>query len=287
MIVCSGGSNRPAEPCRFLVAHPPLLSLYLMNSKNLASLLACLSASLWMAACAPVSVLRTPDRGAMVPRMMSASQFAALPPVPTRIRPGDTLRIVRDTHDAATLDLRNLVDDAQAQNYLVRPDGTFSFRYAGRVEAAGKTPDELALYLRSKLDSVYREPGVTVNIQTSPSDKVVIGGAVRNPATIDLNAVANLEQALFASGGLLTSADPRRVALLRLDEQDRYQVYFIDLSQLLMPGEGRASIALTRGDIVFVPKSSVGESADGVDLYFNQLLPFSRSLGVGLNKNID
>jgi protein involved in polysaccharide export with SLBB domain len=219
--------------------------------------------------------------------MITASQFAALPKAATRIRPGDTLRIVRDTHDAATLDLRNLVDDAQAQNYLVRPDGTISFRHAGRVEAAGKTPDELALFLRARLEGIYREPGVTVNIQISPSSKIVIGGAVRNPTTIDLNAVANLEQALFATGGLLTSADPRRVALLRLDEQDRYQVYFIDLSQVLIPGEGRASIELMRGDIVFVPKSSAGESAEGVDLYFNQLLPFSRSLGVGLNKNID
>lgn len=258
-----------------------------MNKKHFASLLACLTVSLLMVACAPVSVLRTPDKEALVPRLITATQFAALPKALTRIRPGDTLRIVRDTQDSASLDLRNLVDDAQAQNYLVRPDGTFSFRYAGRVEAAGKTPDELAAYLRGKLDAVYREPGVTVNIQISPSSKVVIGGAVRNPTTIDLNAVANLEQALFATGGLLTSADPRRVALLRLDEQDRYQVYFIDFSQVLIPGEGQASVALARGDIVFVPKSSAGESADGVDLYFNQLLPFSRSLGVGLNKNID
>ena len=235
-----------------------------------------------------MSVLQTPQGSDLSMAYVTPEQLAQLPKVPTRIRAGDTLRIVRDAQDSATLDLRNLVDDSQSQTYVVRADGTFSFRYAGTVEAAGKTPDELAALLRSKLDAYYREPGVTVNILSSPTSKVVIGGAVRNPITIDLNTVANLEQAMFAAGGLAISADPSRLALLRLDDKDRYVVHFVDFSRVLQPtGQGRASIALQRGDIVFVPKSSAGESADGVDLYINQLLPFSRSVGLSLGKSLD
>lgn len=241
-----------------------------------------------LCACTPMSVLETPDDTTLNVATLSTAQLAAMPKAPTRIRAGDTLRIVRDAQDSASLDLRNLVEDSQTQIYVVRPDGTFSFRYAGTVEAAGKTPEELAAMLRSKLDAYYREPGVTVNIVSSPTSKVVIGGAVRNPLTIDLNAVANLEQAMFAAGGLTVSADPSRVALLRLDDKDRYQVYFVNFSNVLQPaGDGRTSIALQRGDIVFVPKSTAGAKADGVDLYFNQLLPFSRSVGVGLNGNVN
>lgn len=241
-----------------------------------------------LCACTPMSVLETPDDTTLNVVMLSTAQLAAMPKAPTRIRAGDTLRIVRDAQDSASLDLRNLVEDSQTQIYVVRPDGTFSFRYAGTVEAAGKTPEELAAMLRSKLDAYYREPGVTVNIVSSPTSKVVIGGAVRNPLTIDLNAVANLEQAMFAAGGLAVSADPSRVALLRLDDKDRYQVYYVNFSNALQQvGDGRTSIALQRGDIVFVPKSTAGGKADGVDLYFNQLLPFSRSVGVGLNGNVN
>ncbi|MBI3384436.1 MAG: polysaccharide export protein [Aquabacterium sp.] len=241
-----------------------------------------------LCACTPMSVLETPDDATLNVVMLSTAQLAAMPKAPTRIRAGDTLRIVRDAQDSASLDLRNLVEDSQTQIYVVRPDGTFSFRYAGTVEAAGKTPEELAALLRSKLDAYYREPGVTVNIVSSPTSKVVIGGAVRNPLTIDLNAVANLEQAMFAAGGLAVSADPSRVALLRLDDKDRYQVYYVNFSNALQQvGDGRTSIALQRGDIVFVPKSTAGGKADGVDLYFNQLLPFSRSVGVGLNGNVN
>jgi protein involved in polysaccharide export with SLBB domain len=258
--------------------------------KLLACILVCASGVL-LPACTPLSVLQTPSGADLSSVMVSPEQLASMPKVPTRIHPGDTLRIVRDAQDGATLDLRNLVDDSQTQNYQVRPDGTFSFRYAGTLEAAGKTPDELAAILRGKLDAYYREPGVTVNIVASPSSKVVIGGAVRNQVTLDVNVVANLEQAIFAAGGMAVSADPTRVALLRLDDKERYQVYIVRFDNVLQSqgSGGRTPIALQRGDIVFVPKSSAGESADGVELYFNQLLPFSRSVGVNLGvvKNLD
>jgi protein involved in polysaccharide export with SLBB domain len=231
------------------------------------------------AACTPMGNL-TPSRDAVQFRQLTPEDIVRMGKQPTRIHAGDMLRIVRDAQDAS-LDLRNLVEDSQTQLYVVRGDGSFSFRFAGRVEAAGLTPDELAQQLRTKLDPYYREPGVTVNIVSSPSSKVVIGGAVRAPGPLDMSAVATLEQGLFAAGGLLPSADPSHIALLRLDDAQRYQLYFVDLSQLLAHREGGApTLAFQRGDILFVPKSSAGNAGDGVDVYINQLLPFSRSLGV-------
>jgi len=50
---------------------------------------------------------------------------------------------------------------------------------------------------------------------------------------------------------------------------------------------GRAAIALQRGDIVFVPKSNAGASADGVELYFNQLLPFTKAIGINATANVN
>ena len=95
-----------------------------------------------LAACTPMGNLQ--PSGDV--RYLTAADIASMAKEPTRIQAGDTLRIVRDAHDAS-MDLRNLVEDSQAQLYVVRPDGSFSFRYAGRVEAVGKTPDELAAEL--------------------------------------------------------------------------------------------------------------------------------------------
>lgn len=253
-----------------------------------ARILVSLCLAFLLVACVPPGVLQAPQGFDIEPHLITPAQLAALPKVPTRIRAGDTLRIVRDAQDSGGLDLRNLVDDSQTLNYVVRGDGSIAFRYAGRIEAAGKTPEELGKALREKLTVYYREPGVTVNIVNSPSTKVVVGGAVRTPLTVDLYAVSNLEQALFAAGGLLPGADPARLALLRLDDQDRYRVHFIDFANVLQPdAAGRAAIALQRGDIVFVPKSNAGASADGVELYFNQLLPFTKAIGINATANVN
>jgi protein involved in polysaccharide export with SLBB domain len=241
---------------------------------------------LLMVACTPLGTLTTPGGAAWRERQITAAELAKMPVPVTRVQPGDTLRIVRDAQESA-VDVRSLVEDSQSQTYVVRPDGSFSYRYAGRIEAAGKTPDEVALLLRNQLQTTYREPGVTVNIVLSPSSKAVIGGAVRNPGPLDVTAVATLEQGLFAAGGFLPAADPRAVALLRMDAQSVYQLYFLDMSTLVQTtAGGHVALPLQRGDIIFVPKSDAGNAADGVDLYINQLLPFARSVGVSLNKNL-
>ncbi|MGH6647872.1 polysaccharide biosynthesis/export family protein [Aquabacterium sp.] len=239
--------------------------------------------SLCLAACSPLGNLQTSHGSVVNARQLNDSEIARMAKLPTRIYPGDTLRIVRDSQDAVSLDLRNLVEDSQAQIYVVRSDGSFSYRYAGRVEAAGKTPDEVAQLMRSRLEVYYREPGVTVNIVSSPSSKVVIGGSVNAPGPLDMSAVATLEQGIFAAGGFTPTADTRYVALLRLDEQSRYQLYFLDFTRLLLPEDpaaGRPTLAFQRGDVLFVPKSAVGRMGDGVDAYINQLLPFTRSMGL-------
>ena len=54
------------------------------------------------------------------------------------------------------------------------------------------------------------------------------------------------------------------------------------MSNLLSPvAGGVATMPFRRGDILFVPKSAAGNAGDGVEVYINQLLPFSRSLGIG------
>ena len=50
--------------------------------------------------------------------------------------------------------------------------------------------------------------------------------------------------------------------------------------------QGRQAVALQRGDVVFVPKSGVGNRIEGVDLYLNQLIPFVKSIGIGANYDL-
>ncbi|MCO3239534.1 glycosyltransferase [Pseudomonas aeruginosa] len=142
--------------------------------------------------------------------------------------------------------------------------------------------------LTTKLAPIYREPRVTVNINQAPGNTVFVGGAVRNPSAVPIPAANNMEQAILGAGGILPVGDARRVALMREDSEGRYHAYFLDFSQLMKIGpEGRKPLAMQRGDIVFVPKSMVGDRIEGVDVYLNQLLPFAKSIGVGVSYTVN
>ncbi|MCX7207035.1 MAG: polysaccharide export protein [Proteobacteria bacterium] len=243
------------------------------NSAVLCITLFCLSA------CSTPSSLLLPEQSVLDERRIELHDISQLPPPVTRIMNGDTLRIVRDAQTPAEKDEMVL--------FFVRPDGTFSYPFVGLLHAAQRSPEEVATEISDKLAAVYRYPKVTVNIAIAPGNRVFVGGAVRNPSAFELTAAASIEQAIIGAGGILPTADSEHIALLRMDATGLYQVYFTDFSQFLLAKSQRRGVMLQRGDIVFVPKSALGNAIEGVDLYFNQLIPFSKGIGIGFSYDLN
>jgi len=246
----------------------------------------CLVASLalTLGACTTPGAIRPPGDSTAKAHEIDTRSSDQLPAAVVRVDAGDSLRIVRDSQ----LPLRP--EEVPLTQFTVRSDGSFSYPEVGKVDAAGRTPEEIADDLGKRMTGIYKEPRVTVNIAESPGNRVMVGGAVRTPnASFDLAGIATAEQAIVASGGLLSGADPHHVALVRLDDKRRYQVYFFDYANLLQPGDGggRQPIALQRGDILFVPKSRIGELVDSMDLYVTQLIPFFHGIGVSANYQLN
>lgn len=228
--------------------------------------------SMGLFGCATPSTVHLPNATVVAQRSIELHDISQLPLPRAQVMAGDTLRIIRDAEDR---------DEHLASDIVVRSDGTFSYPYAGTLSVMGHTLEEIAAELTKRLRPVYRQPQVTINIVSSPSNRVFVGGAVRNAASFELGAINTIEQAIISAGGVLPSADSKHIALLRKNEKGVYQVYFTNYSQLLKPEQNSRSVQLVRGDIVFVPKSAIGNAVEGVDLYINQLLPFSRSIGLG------
>jgi protein involved in polysaccharide export with SLBB domain len=239
-----------------------------------------------LSACNTPSRVGLPDDQAQIEAAQAAGLALAGKPLPAeRIRPGDTLRIVRNTGEAPSISAFTANSIYELTLFQVLSDGTFSYPYIGTVRAAGLTVQQLNDLLEDKLKDVYRETALTINISQSPGNTVFVGGAVRNPVTLPVTVATSLAQALIGAGGVALDADAEKVALLRQEEDGLYRTYFFDYSKLLWAGAGgpTAPVLLKRGDVVFVPKSSVGNKVDGVNLYFNQLLPFAKSIGLGMN----
>ncbi|WP_447588432.1 polysaccharide biosynthesis/export family protein [Aquipseudomonas campi] len=242
---------------------------------------------LGITACTTPARIGLPDSDTVDAGHAAALTLADLPPVQERIRPGDTLRIVRDGGETPTISAFTANSIYELTLYTVLNDGSFSYPFIGKVQAGGKTPEQLASDLKERLTPYYREPGVTININQAPGNTVFVGGAVRNPQPYSASVATTLEQAIVSAGGVMPNADSRNVALLRSDADGRYKTYFVDFSQLLQGGDqGRQAVALQRGDVVFVPKSGVGNRIEGVDLYLNQLIPFTKSIGIGANYDL-
>ena len=169
------------------------------NRRSRLTLFSLLTASIWLAGCSTPARVPLPDNNTLKAGHQAALTLADLPPPQVLIQSGDLLRIVRDAQEPAAADDMTV--------FVVRPDGVISIPNIGRVKAALRTPEDLGKEITDKYKRIYREPAVTVNIASAPSNKVFIGGAVPNPAFFDLAGNVSVEQALLSSGGVLPSAD--------------------------------------------------------------------------------
>jgi len=232
--------------------------------------------TLFLGACTNMSTVSLPEQPPL-----SEAKTSTESPVAARafnIEIGDTLRITRDA------EIRPNGDDKTS--FKVSSEGTFIYPYAGVITAAGKSLEAIASEITEKLSKTYKQPQVTVNFLDTPGNQFYVGGDVKKPSAFKLSARTTVEQAIILAGGVLSTANSEKVALLRLGENDQYNVYYINYSDMLMASSGsKKPVFIQRGDMIYVPKSDVGNIIETVDLYFSKLIPFNK--GIGFNYDIN
>jgi polysaccharide export outer membrane protein len=84
----------------------------------------------------------------------------------------------------------------------VGSDGMVNILYAGRIQAAGRTPADLERAIEKALieKKIFRWPTATINIATQLR-YVTIGGTVRAPQRTQWSADLTLSSALMVAGG--------------------------------------------------------------------------------------
>ncbi len=81
--------------------------------------------------------------------------------------------------------------------YPVDSDGTFTFPPIGRVKAGGLTLRQLEAELKRLLmDGFFKDPQLSVGVETYKSQKIHIVGEVRNPGTYPLTGEMYLIEAV-------------------------------------------------------------------------------------------
>ena len=182
------------------------------------------------------------------------------------VRPGDTLTI------------EVLEDSSLNRNVLVTPDGTFTFPFAGTVQASGRTPAQIAQRVTQGIVSNFATtPNVFVSVRSlrpedpvlptpppqpepDPVIRVFMLGEVNAPGPKEMQPGVTLLQALSQTGGFTNFAATKRLQLRRTDPRTGIQsVTTINYRAIADGAALSRDVVLTDGDVILVPQRRLFE----------------------------
>lgn len=139
----------------------------------------------------------------------------------------------------------------------VRPDGKITVPLAGDVVAGGRTPQEVAADIQSKLAAYVREPQVSVILTELKSheylSRVRVTGAVKQPVSIPYRQGMTVLDAVLAAGGVNEFAAPNRSGLYRKNGEGT-RSYQVNLDEILNRGDLSTNFSVAPGDVITVPE---------------------------------
>jgi polysaccharide biosynthesis/export protein len=139
----------------------------------------------------------------------------------------------------------------------VRPDGKISTPLIEDMQAAGKTPTQLARDMEEVLSRLIRQPTVNVIMQTaSPSfqQQVRVVGQAANPQALAYSEGMTLLDVMIQVGGLSEFAAGNRAKLVRRTADGPVEIN-VRLNDLLNAGDMRQNVVIQPGDVVIIPEA--------------------------------
>lgn len=173
------------------------------------------------------------------------------------IRPGDTLGLtVYENVDEGLLAERG-VNSSVLEEVQVDGSGYIFVPYAGRIRAAGNTPERLRQIITEKLDAQTPDPQVLVRRVAGDGATVSLIGEVGAQGVYAIERPTRTLTAMLAqAGGVVIEPEIARVTLIRGNE--RGTVWLQDLYE-----HGELDIALRSGDRILVEEDTRAYSALG------------------------
>lgn len=144
-----------------------------------------------------------------------------------------------------------------SRNAPVRPDGKISVPLVEELQAAGKTPYQLARDIEKELTRYIRNPLVTVIVSgfSGPySEQVRVVGEAAKPQAISYRANMTLLDLMIAVGGVTKFAAGNRASIVRRVNGVQQQ-FGIRIDDLLEDGDFSANVNILPGDILIIPES--------------------------------
>lgn len=144
-----------------------------------------------------------------------------------------------------------------SQSVPVRPDGRISTPLIEDMQAAGKTPTQLARDLEEELKRYVQDPIVTVIVTgfVGPFDQQVrVVGEAQQPVAIPYRERMSMLDVMIAVGGLTDFAAGNRAVLVRSVDGESHSLR-VRLDDLIKDGDVSANVPVLPGDVLIIPQS--------------------------------
>ncbi len=185
-----------------------------------------------------------------------------MPDAPYRIGAGDDVEI----KFFLTPEFNNVV--------RVRPDGKISLMFAQDVQAAGKTPEQLASNIKKRVSPHLKQPELVVTVHSFGSQRAYIGGEVGKPGHVQLLGHETLLQVL-TEAGWTTPSNIGDIILVRRNADGKAIVYHLNIQKIMSGEDSSQDVIVQAGDIILAPPAGSIEFDRWVDRNIRQAMPFS------------
>jgi len=149
------------------------------------------------------------------------------------------------------------VPEIDQQRQRIRPDGKISFETLGEIEAAGRTPEQVANILRAKVLELYKLEGekpIDIRIVAFQSKVFYVLGQVMSPGP---KIYTGRDTALTAitHARLNPMAWKERIQVIRpsKDRNVKPKIFEANFERMVVHGDTSKDVLLQEGDIIYVP----------------------------------
>ncbi len=161
------------------------------------------------------------------------------------------------------------LEEINGRQFRIDKDGELELPLAGRVDASGKTVDQLGREIEQRLRRFVRNPSVVVSVTDFRSQPVSVIGAVGLPGMYQVQGCKTLLQILSLAGGLKPEAGDTirvtrqlrwgRVPLpsAEKDSTGHFSIGSVNVKSIMDADKPEENIVIAPEDVISVPKAEL------------------------------
>lgn len=139
----------------------------------------------------------------------------------------------------------------------VRPDGKISTPLVEDLQAAGRTPTELARDIEAALSEYVRSPTVTIIIQQFVGEygrQIRVVGQAAQAQALSYREGMTLLDVMIAVGGMSEFASGNKAKIVR-QRNGQELIIKVRINDLLNKGDMEENVRMMPGDVLIIPES--------------------------------